>query len=594
MISRIIIDEADAARFTFANFYARRARRILPAFLVVSAATMIAACWLFTPPELATTAASLLASLFFIGNVYFFDHSGYFDIGSTELPFLHYWSLGIEEQFYVFFPMLILAARKVSSRVLLPAAIAIWMISLIACQIRLNHNPSAAFYLLQFRAWELLTGAITFLLSRNLSASGLRANILGGGGLILIGGSLTLLTAQSRFPGLNALPVCLGSALFIYAGVANAALPQRIIGSSPLRFIGKISYSLYLVHWPMLIFANRIWPFSDPITRNVAACIASLALSAVLYFVVETPARRWRKSHRNAWILRLSAAAIAVSAVATGAIYETGGFKWRSNTLEATYASYLTYSKAAQFRADATCFLSETQTFAEINLTNCLPRPARKSVILWGDSGIAHYASALDEKFANAGYSMGQLTLSLCPPLLGYDVAARPQCKQFNELAIKAIINDKPDLVILGSAWPADLTIYRYLDASLKKLNEAGLKVVVLGLGPLFKEPVPIILANRLHANNPSTLSSPQELAEDEIRSTNKTISDVVKKYPRSAFLDIFPLICPHGTCQLVLDGIPANKDVFHTTIEGARFNVSLFFNEILNIAALPRSVATN
>jgi hypothetical protein len=232
------------------------------------------------------------------------------------------------------------------------------------------------------------------------------------------------------------------------------------------------------------------------------ALLVSIAIAALLFIAVETPFRRGRPRIRHAFVCRFAAITIAGFAAASSIVYVADGFPQRLNELAARYSSYAKYINLAQFRSFE-CFMNEGQTFDELK-ASCIPPEVpdtRKVAVIWGDSGIAQYAQALDRRFQEAGYTMGQLTLSACPPLIGYDMPLRPQCHDFNDRSLAAIILRRPALVVLGWAYWEDFAASRYLAETLDRLNAAELNVVVLGSGPRFNETVPNILARRAMQN---------------------------------------------------------------------------------------------
>lgn len=581
LISKIIIEAAEGGGFSYLEFYDRRARRILPALLVVSAAVMVAAFFIVFPIEMKGVAASLVAAMFFGANIFFFETSGYFAQAAAKPVLLHYWSLGVEEQFYLLFPVAVSFACRFGRRALPVLAAGLFLASLILSEYQVRFAPEAAFYLLPSRAWELMTGTLVFFAIRDPAAHRLSsfATIVGAA---LIVGSVALLAPSSRFPGLHALPACLGTALVIYFGAINPIRLHAMLGSALPRGLGKISFSLYLVHWPVLLFSARLWPFANPSLRGSIAILASIAIATLLFIAVETPFRRGRPQIRHASVCRFAAASIAGFAVMGSIIFVADGFPQRLNQLAARYSRYTSHIDLEQFRSYE-CFMNERQTFDELK-PSCIPVEAsetRKVAIIWGDSGIAQYAQALARSFQETGYTMGQLTLSACPPLIGYDVPPRPQCRDFNDRSLAAIIQRRPALVVLGWAYWDDSAVSRHLAETLDRLNAAKLNVVVLGCGPRFNEAVPNILARRAMQNDRDIIAH-SELDLAAIRSIDRRLLSITSQHPPVRFLPVFDTICPNEQCKLISDGLPAHFDSFHVTAEGAKLHVDRFFDQLL------------
>lgn len=288
LISKIIFAEQAAGTFSLLNFYSRRARRILPALLFVGGMTMCAGYFFLYPPQYARLSNSFLAALAFAANIYFYETMQYFGPGARELPLLHLWSLGVEEQFYAVFPIVAIVGTKVRTPILL-AALAV---SLVAAQYQLATDPAAAFYLSPFRAWELLIGSMLALPNMWKSSSIAVARAVGIAGLLMVAWSIHYTDPIAGFPGLTALPSCVGSAMIIWSGECAVTLPTRLLSMRPAVLIGKWSYSIYLYHWPLLFFASRAVP--DGRYNGYFVLAASLTLAAITYLYIEQPARQIR------------------------------------------------------------------------------------------------------------------------------------------------------------------------------------------------------------------------------------------------------------------------------------------------------------
>lgn len=569
LISRIIFAECAAGRFSFMKFYARRARRILPALLVACAITSLVGYFAMYPLEYELLARSLLAASLFSANLYFFATSNYFGPGAAELPLLHLWSLGVEEQFYLVFPALIVLTAKLRSRMFFVVLVALLLLSLIAAQIALSIDPPAAFYLLPFRAFELLIGSVLAAPRLRTTSSATVASMAGIAGLALIAASFILLNEAIRFPGIAALPVCVGTALLIWSGESRLGFPTRWLGTAPLVSLGRLSYSLYLYHWPVWFFVRRIWPGSD--FHSMIALGLSLALAWTSYRWVEQPARHSTALAIPSRALQWGAFGIAASLFVGATIAATGGFAWRSDD---RFTAYLNYKNFEQFRS-GTCFLYHTQRVTNLK-PECLAPSQRPIAVIWGDSAIAQYASNLDKMFAARGYDMRQATASACPPAIDLDVPKRPYCLDFNRVVLSKLLDLKPAIVVLGAAWKT--MAYPGLEGVISALQDAGVKVVILGNGPIFKAPVPAILARRFQDKNSDSTSGDDlidmSVAEDSLRA-------VVAKHPPAKFISVVDSVCPERSCLLLVDGIPVHFDVFHVTEPGAALFVSRFGGQL-------------
>ncbi len=295
-------------RFSLLAFYERRLRRIVPALIVMLAATTMAAWILVVPFDLAKYARSLGATVVFASNVYFYGSTLYFDIAADQKPLLHTWSLAVEEQFYIAFPLFLMLFARWKRPVVLAALTLIALASLALSVLFTASHPAALFYLPFGRAWEFLIGALIAIAPLPRPRGGL-ADGLGWLGIGLIVLAVTMFDRVMRFPGAAALVPCIGAALVIATG---SGLPARLLGAFPLRAIGLVSYSLYLWHWPLLVFYRYV--FGNEIGGAAIATILalSLVLAALSWRFVEQP---WRRPG-GAWTRpRLFGAALAAALV---------------------------------------------------------------------------------------------------------------------------------------------------------------------------------------------------------------------------------------------------------------------------------------
>lgn len=583
LISRIIFTEVDGGNFSIARFYERRARRILPALLSVLLACSVAAALLFYSGERVEFAKSLMASALFAANLYFYSTADYFAPAANTIPLLHLWSLGIEEQFYIGFPLLVMFIRTRSSRVFFYGLITIWVGSLILSQVAAERNPVAGFYLIQNRAFELLTGTIIALLnSKFLQVRGVR-NLLG-----LIGAAMTLsaifaFNKDMKFPGIVALVPCIGSALLIWSGTAGASIVSVFLSARPLIYVGKISYSLYLIHWPVIVFGMRFFPGMDRIPFDAGVLVVSFALAALSFHFVE-PFRfaKGPRKHQTAFVLTSSVLAIGFVVAVSFWTVRADGFADNKNTTDELkqVLAYRSFDYTTLYLSRK-CFLDPDQDFSQFDIA-CLPGGEGIPAILWGDSHAIHFYNGLRPIFARAGYSLGVMTASACAPIVGLAVPSRPKCEEFNERALPVLLSIKPRLVILSASWNLSDRALQLLDQTIKTLVESGTRIVILGQSPQFKVSVPVLIANRLRSGNNSPLVLEDGL-DPRMRGSDEVLSKRYANQPGVRFISTMTTMCPDNRCPVrAPDGALLYWDVEHLTESGSKIYATKLVSLIL------------
>jgi len=294
LISALILKEMEAKTFSMGNFWERRIRRIFPAALAMVAVTIIAAWFLLLPSQSIVFGRSVWAQAVMLANVRFWRNSGYFSGEAETNPLLHTWSLAVEEQFYVVFPIALFILVRYWRKLLLPSVIVMIILSLAAAVVMMSRDSMAAFFLLPFRAWELLAGTLLAVLPMTfMPKKGAVREILGWLGLGLILWPVFAYQKDTSFPGFTAIPPVLGAALVIFSNGGEAGLNTigKLLTNRFLRFIGAISYSLYLWHWPVMAFVRYVSPHDLTPAQGVLTIAASFVLGILSWRFVERPFR---------------------------------------------------------------------------------------------------------------------------------------------------------------------------------------------------------------------------------------------------------------------------------------------------------------
>lgn len=579
LISRRLYAELAAGTFSLPGFFERRARRIAPAFIFVSAITTAFAVTILYPQELVDYARSLIWSVLFSANAFFYAHSGYFDPAADEQPLLHYWSLGVEEQFYILFPLILMAVSRFGRRAAAIVVGVLFVVSLAASQTVLQVDPPAAFYLLPFRAFELLIGALLALPGVPAPRRRLVAGAATTIGCALIAAAMVLFSEQTAFPGVMALIPCVGAALAIWGGDPGVSLPGRLLSVRPLMFFGAISYSLYLVHWPIVVFAGMTMPALDPGLFTAAALAGATAFAWISYRFVEQPFLHSR-SRPNRWIALGGMLAGAVALAACGVALKTlDGLPWRVSDRVAALAAYGRYTEADSMFRTGVCLLRADQQPSDLD-PRCLP-VERPSVVLWGSSYVAHFWWGLAPLLEDRGYALGQATAAACRPLIGFETPALPHCAAFNQFVLDWLLEHRPSIVVMDGAISNDAEL-RLLDNSVQKLKAAGIHVVILGAIPIYNRAIPLLLADRLVEGRHDLRAGMEDLYEGWPLRADALTTPFYQHDPSVGYISLLRAFCPSDQCVVERDGVPLLHDPVHFTKEGSSYYASLIVDGIV------------
>ncbi|MES1199435.1 MAG: acyltransferase family protein [Pseudomonadota bacterium] len=486
LIAGILLKEMESGRYTLAGFYERRVRRLFPALFAMLAVTAAVTAFVLPPHALKEFAHTAASTILFVSNADFLSMSGYFDSDSHQRPLLHTWSLAVEEQFYLLFPLVLFAIVKVwrkSLRVVLTAGI---LVSLAAAYWMLKRNPSAAFYLSPFRADELLIGAVLAGLTFPKALPRWVRHGVSLIGLALIGYSLVFYTDDTLFPGLAALPPCIGTALVLFAGAGAGenSLGGALISAQPLTGFGAISYSLYLWHWPVLVLGRAVL-MGEPTPAQTAGRIAlAIAAATISYWVIERPFIK----RRGGPVLRYGALAMAAGFGVCALAINSDGFPQRFGP-----AALTQFSAAEDFsprRSVCHNLLARVRPYGAACVFG--DPAATPHMAVWSDSHGAELAVALGERLAERGQSLVAFTASSCPPAIGFAAGEQPKCEPQNAETYRGLINDpRIGAVVFAvnfmayrdSEWPA---LSAGLSRAIESVAASGRHVVIVLPTPVF------------------------------------------------------------------------------------------------------------
>ena len=576
LITGIIARELEAGRFSLIAFYNRRSRRIFPALIVVLAATLALGWFWMLPEAFAQLGSDSFASAAFLANIALLLQSGYFDIESAKKPLLHLWSLGIEEQFYLFWPLLLMLAARLRLRIAALAAV-LGIASFLLNVALIGSNPVATFYLPFTRAFELLAGAVLacgwIKVGQSAAASNWRAWI----GITLIAASVALLDSNRAFPGWWAVLPVAGSVLLLSA--PSAWLNRILLASRPMVWIGLISYPLYLWHWPLLVFGEMIKFRPLSLLERELILFASVVLAWATYRFVEIPFRFGRPGARKMFALGGGMAMIAVAGVA---VVLGRGFDFRLPTEIRAMASARTDSSKWRFR-ECLLDLGKETSFAD----TCIERDRRPLVLIWGDSTAGALLPGLRKAQETHGFAIAQLTSSSCIPALGADIPSTPGCLAMNDKVFSQVREIKPDIVLLHGTWEKHLDNVAQTVTALKK--ETNSRVVVLGGVPWWRRGLPSevlrhYILHRALIPERSPNAVPPSAHDAVMRARLEPLG--------ADFISASDVFCNAEGCLTRIGDAAADitvSDQVHITEKGAIYLIGAIIDRVLGGAGKPR-----
>jgi peptidoglycan/LPS O-acetylase OafA/YrhL len=410
LIVRYIIAEIEAGTFQFSKFYQRRIRRLFPALFVTVAVSTVFAVLLLSPDDLRDFARNVITTFGAISNIVLWrDSISYFAPNVKYLPLLHTWSLSVEEQFYLVCPAaLVIVARLGGGKpIFVVALIAAGVFSLVACQYQLATHPSAVYYLAPFRVFEFCIGALCIEVERRLATPAMVGEAISAVGGLALALSITFLTKDTPFPGAWALVPCLGAAAVICTD--RHTVVGRLLASPFAVGVGLISYSLYLCHWPILVFARIAFgEISAPAWKAVIVA-ASFAVAVILFVFVETPFRRRKGPRGSSSFVRLAVKCAVLTICVAGPswlVVLQNGWPWRLNAEQ--------LARREQHRYGPTACIADSRTECAFGAPD-----GPLGLLLIGDSHMKHLIAAFDATLRARGRRGESYAVQACSMLIG-------------------------------------------------------------------------------------------------------------------------------------------------------------------------------
>ncbi len=583
LITGRLLADIEAGTFSLLDFYRRRIKRIAPALLLVIGVTLIASQLLLLPKDAQSTAQSALASAAGVANIFFwlFQDTSYFAPDSRQTPLLHLWSIGVEEQFYLLWPVILWSFACFKSARLFACLLVCALSSFALGSFLYSTAPLFVFYMLPTRIGELLAGAMLAIVAKKdlqRFVSSRLATIISLLGAVLVCGTMLLLDEHQAFPGLLALLPVGGTVALVLAGLIGPTAVTRVLATAPLRWAGLVSYSAYLWHWPVLAFLRYGYGEIDAITAWLAF-ITIIVLSTLSWRYVELPARRSHATFSAVLRRQYLVPAALVTSIATFALATGGlGVHVFSSHYQMKLARLREHLLPA-YRFDYIC-QRRRLTIADLNNPNCIvgaDGSDEPQMLLWGDSNASHYVGVVGAFAQHAGFRFRNVESQSCPPILS---DPSPYLYEQDLSNCTASINlmrsqvGRYRIVMLAASWPgyekerSDF-IEQVFETS-RELIKHGTKVLLIGKAPVPEGFDRLCNLKALRFPGLKCDTTPRPLSK-EIARTNDRLRDFAMKHSNVEYFDLTSLLCPDNQCRAYnQQGVPLYVDSHHLSLMAA------------------------
>ena len=601
LITKIILSDLKKERFSIKVFYERRVKRLFPALFVHIAAIVAVSCFVFLPKDLAFLGENLIATSIFIANIFFWLESGYFAPASHELPLLHTWSLAVEEQFYIFWPILLWATYKWPQKLLKALLIIGGISSLALAQYWVETKPHWAFYLFPARSFELMIGAwLAFPFAPRLNNAALATPLswLGMAGVCL---PFFILNKETSFPGLAALPVCLGTAILIIVGQDHKTSVQRILENKWCIFIGLLSYSLYLWHWPIFALGRYFLERSFSTSEAIFAIVCSLLLSFLSWKYVEAPFRHSKSPYLLHW-----------SVVPIVLVCALGWWMSTPTNIKFLYDPVVfEQDKKIHLKPPLQAKCHNPKGDAPQTEEHCaVGRGETVQAMLWGDSHANHYSPMLTKIAEQKGFQFIHVSRNGCLPVVGaeridFSPKDRASCLKLTQNTL-SYLEAHPELttVYLAARWVSHaeralfgqeegpIPVWANINApqshntdnnhkvfsdsltsTLQTLDQMGKKVILIGQTPeLGFISGKCVLKKHMYGATEALQSCDIKREEVDLRQefVNKELKRLSTQFSHVELVEVVAHLCSESWCPAQKDDVLLYKDEDHLSVAGS------------------------
>ena len=592
LITGLLLQEWQArGRIDFAGFYARRARRLLPALFVVVMVTAVAGALLLPPLDVVQDglARSALAALAFVANFHFgFATGGYFDGVAAEKPLLHLWSLAVEEQYYLVLPLLLLALLRLPRAWVARALVGLSLGSLLLAEFWVMWQPSLAFHMMPARFWELSAGGLVALTAPTAGLAPHRRGWLAAAGLAVILASAFAWPPGLHFPGVGAIPAVAGATAIVLAaqGGPVPGPAGRLLASAPMVRIGQWSYSLYLWHWPLLAFDRALGHADSPLSFRLGLCAIATLLAWATHRWIETPFRLRRDRSRRTLAVAMGSS-VAVALLAGGVLRHVGD---RDGPAAALAEATRSDRPADMDR----CHFGPQETITALKPASCWSDPAKvPGVVIWGDSHARAWQPFAALNAEATGSAPVAQTLDGCPAVAGWrgEWAAWPRhaenCRKLNALALRDVLASPAGTVVLAARWPAyfgtsapvqgaaaqepppmpPAAFASGLESVVAELSRAGKRVLLIAPLPQLRHGAPECIAS----GRVDKCAQPRADYDASAARPRALLARLAATYPRVQVVETADYFCGPDACPAMRGGRGLYWDDDHVASSAAR-----------------------
>lgn len=500
-----------------------------------------------------------ISSIFFVSNNFFASHAGYFDSAAQHNPLLHTWSLSIEEQFYIIFPILLLAIRNLRHQLRL-SVLGVLMLGSLGASIYLSFTaPDTAYYSIATRAWELAIGGLLAIAAPRKSPIWM-GELLGIVGLLAILIATATFDASTTFPGYAALLPTLGAAALLYSGTHHSTVASRLLSWQPMRVVGLMSYSLYLWHWPILVFMRQLgYGSRKEAFVGIMICFVIAWLS---WRFVEQPFRKPKTVWKPSAVVTGGVVAMVLTTLLAISSVPLNAFLLPMTDRARTIAQFDTTSARTEMR-EGICFLTNQNDYSLFRTDVCLALDSKRvNVLLMGDSHAAQYYEALRQ--TNPEINIIQATSSGCLPLLG--ASGERNCRKMFEYIVEEFLPENHvDMIVLAGRWREDSVEKAYKTA--EKLLAHTNKVVIVGTNAEFRSALPRVLVESEIRNEPDLIKA---FASPVPRQVDKAFQAYGSQRPEISYVSYFSTMCRIECPIFSSTGEPLIYDTNHLTLSAA------------------------